>query len=55
MVFTTVLSEHLAELHVIGDSTAIRGMEDRVTSIAKTVMRDTDRQTPRRRHRRERN
>ncbi|WP_181861388.1 HNH endonuclease signature motif containing protein [Microbacterium sp. JB110] len=46
MVFTTVLSEHLAELHVIGDATAIRGMEDRVTSIAKTVMRDTDRQHP---------
>ncbi|WP_162893338.1 HNH endonuclease signature motif containing protein [Microbacterium halotolerans] len=44
VVFTTALSEHLAELHVIGDATAVRGMEDRVASIARTVMRDNDRQ-----------
>lgn len=42
-VFTTVVSEHLAELHVIGEAATIHGMEDRITSIARTVRRDADR------------
>lgn len=42
-VFTTVLTENLAELHVISDAATVLGMEDRITSMGTAAMREAAR------------